>query len=364
MRIGLVSPYSFSHPGGVQNHVLGLAGWLLAAGHDPHILAPGPAPVAALARKGLDTDRFTTLGDTWAIPWNGSVARVSGGPRTARRVRRWLATHDLDVLHVHEPVTPSAALWAMLAARVPTVATFHLATPRSRVLALAGWALAGPLHRLPVTLAVSETAAAVVRDHLGLSPRVVPNGIDAAEFAGERHSWSPPWVVFLGRLTDRRKGLDVFLSAVPRLVTLAGPLEIVVAGPGERVLPPGVRAYGAPTDDERAALLLSADVVVAPHTGRESFGLVLVEALAAGAPVVASDLPAFGDVLTDATGTRFGRTFPTGNPHALARTVAATLADPGPGVAELRARAAAFDWQAIGPQVLAAYDEARRARVR
>lgn len=362
MKIGLVSPYSLVHPGGVQNHILGLAGWLLAQGHEPAILAPGDAPPDVLTRRGLSPAHLTSLGRTVAVPWNGSVARIAGGPRTAWRVRRWLANADLDILHLHEPVTPSASLWALRESHLPTVATFHCATPRSRLLALAGKALSGVLGHIDVALAVSDTAARVVSSHLGLRPDVVPNGIHAGDFGGARGSFCPPLIVFLGRLTEPRKGLSTLLAAVPRLATLAGPFELAVAGPGERPLPPPVRALGPVTDAERSDLLRHADVLVAPNTGRESFGLILVEAMAAGASVVASDLPAFSDVLTSPDGRRMGRTFPASDAEALARAVAATLLDPGPTPGELRAYAGSFDWSQVGPRVLEAYARARRTR--
>ena len=358
MRVGLVSPYSFEQPGGVQNHILGLAGWLRRSGHEPAILGPGAVAPDVLASHGLEDRQVTSTGGTWAIRWNGSVARVAGGPATAGRVRRWLDGLELDVLHVHEPVTPSAALWALLQSQLPMVATFHVATPRSRALALAGSVLRAPLARVAVPIAVSPTAATVVRDHLGITAEVIPNGLAVADFAGERSASQPPMVLFLGRLDEPRKGLDVLLAAVPRLATLVGPVDVVVAGPGSRRLPEGVRPVGAPDDDQRSALLRQASVFVAPHLGRESFGLVLAEAMAAGTPVVASDLTPFRDVLTDFTGTRLGRTFAVGDPDDLADAIARTLTGAGPTTEALRARAADFDWEVVGPQVLDAYARA------
>ncbi|MDO5682962.1 MAG: glycosyltransferase family 4 protein [Propionibacteriaceae bacterium] len=358
MRVGLVCPYSFSAPGGVQNHVLGLAGWLRSQGHEPAILAPGPLPIAALHRQGLDERHMTSLGGTLAIPWNGSVARVSAGPSTAWRVHRWLAAQNLDVLHLHEPVTPSAALWALLTAQVPIVATFHIATDHSRALAAAGLAFSRPLGSIRRSIAVSATAATVVRRHFRLEPTIIPNGIDTADFAGPRESFSPHRVLFLGRADEPRKGLRVLLSSLPRLLTLADELDVVVAGPGQPDLPPGVRSVGVPDDDARAELLRTVDILVAPNTGGESFGLILVEAMAAGTSVVASNLPAFQDVLTGVDGRIVGRTFPVGDCAGLARAVAATLTNPIASPRELRAHAARFDWQEVGPAVLETYAQA------
>ena len=360
MKIGLVCPYSFAAPGGVQNHVLGLAGWLRAQGHEPAILAPGPVPLKALRLRGLEPRHMHSLGGTVAVPWNGSVARISPGPAAGFRVHRWLMEQDLDLLHLHEPVTPSGALWALLATRIPTVATFHLATENSRALALAGLVLSRPLGGLKQAIAVSGTAAEVVRRHFQLDPTIVPNGIDVADFAQPRESFSPRRVVFLGRLDEPRKGLNVLLAAMPRLRALCDELDVVLAGPGDPPPSPGVRLLGVPDDARRAELLRTADVLVAPNTGGESFGLILVEAMAAGASVVASDLPAFVDVLTDPDGRRLGRTFRVGDSAGLAQAVARTLTDPLATPQELRERAARFAWSVVGPGVFAAYEDALR----
>lgn len=358
MRIGLVCPYSLDTPGGVQNHVLGLAGWLQRSGHEPHILAPGRISRDQLTQYGLAPNRVVSTGGTIPVRWNGSVARIAGGPRTAQRVRRWLHDTASDIVHIHEPMTPSAGFWALAHSRVPVVATFHLATPRSAALALAGRILAPMVQRIAVPLAVSPTAAAVVFSHLGLQPRIVPNGIEAADFAGPRTTNNGPRALFLGRLTEPRKGLEVLLQAVPTLRAHIPGIDIVIAGPGERSLPEGVLRVGAPSDRDRAELLRSADVFIAPHTGRESFGLVLLEAMAAGTPVVAADLDAFVAVLTDDTGVGLGRTFPVGDSAALAAAVIETLTDPPADPAPLVRRAEAFDWSRIGPRVVSAYAEA------
>ena len=354
LRIGLVCPYSFEVYGGVQNHVLGLARYLSDSGHSPHILAPGwPDPA------WVDGIPFTSAGAAIPVPYNGSVARVNFGPRTAARVRRWLRTSDFDVLHIHEPVTPSVALLALWLAEQPIVATYHTATPRSRTMEFAGSTLRGLIGRIDAGLAVSESARQVVVHHLGLDATVVPNGVRHADF---EHLPAPSWrggdrprVTFLGRLDERRKGLDVLLAAVPAIRAQLPDVDVVVAGRGRRVLPDGVRTLGAVSNDDKQGLLAATDVFVAPHRERESFGIVLVEALASGADVVASDLPAFLDLLRR-DGQNLGRLVPVGDGPALASAVVDRIlgrepsAQPAASVAVRR-----YDWSVVGAAITDVY---------
>lgn len=362
MKVGLVCPYSLAVPGGVQNHVLGLAGWLAGQGHHPVVLAPDRAPGELLARHGVPVDAVTSTGRSIPVPYNGSVARITFGPLSAARVRRWLRTERPDVVHVHEPITPSASLVAVRASTAPVVATFHTATPRSRTMHLARRVLARTIERIDVRIAVSETAAAVVRRHLHRDAEVVPNGFDPAQLRGGSEPRHPHRLVFLGRLDEPRKGLDVLLRAWPLVRAVHPDCELVLAGAGRRRhLPEGCRAIGVVTDAGRADLLGSAELFIAPHLGRESFGLVVVEAMAARAVVVAADLPAFVDVLTGDDGERYGHLFRTGDPAALADAVLAAMTDDAlhSGNPALRDRAAAaaerYDWEAVAPEVLRAY---------
>ena len=342
LRIGLVCPYSFESPGGVQTHVLGLARYLSERGHDPYVLAPGE--LSESAAEVLDPDRFTTAGAAVPLRYNGSVARVNFGPLSAARVRRWLREHAFDLLHLHEPVTPSISLLALWAADQPVVATFHTATPRSRSMQLAGGVLRAAIEKLDAGIAVSESARLVVIQHLGRDAVVIPNGLRVADFARTadppahrpRHR---PRLVFLGRTDEPRKGLDVLLSAVPAIRAAVGDLEVVVAGQGHRPAPGrGVRRWAPSPDQAKAALLGSADVFVAPHRDRESFGIVLLEALASGAPVVASDLPPFVDLLGHGrpglrSGRRrvSGRRSPGPGPHGDRRAAASESGADRPG---------------------------------
>ncbi len=367
LRVGLVCPYSFERPGGVQNHVLGLAGYLRDAGHEPYVLGCGE--VAGLQTNGLaDADlvqRFTSVGPAVPLRYNGSVARVAFGPRSALRVRRWLAENDLDLLHVHEPITPSISLLALWAAQLPVVATFHTATPRSRWMGLAGGTLRGTVAKIGAGIAVSEPARRVVRQYLDRDAEVIPNGFRVADFSPDRFPAQPwrggaaPRLVFLGRVAEPRKGLDVLLAALPAIRAAVPTLEVVVAGHGHRVLPAGVRREVAVTDRDKSVLLASADVFVAPHTARESFGIVLLEAMASGAPVVASDLPAFTALLNhDPRRPRqaLGEVFPSGDSRALAAAVVAVLDESDPGrVSRGLQHARAFDWSQVGPRVTEVY---------
>jgi len=360
LRIGLVCPYSFDHPGGVQNHVLGLAAHLRELGHEPYLLGPG-APELPPSLAG----RFTCAGTAVPVRYNGSVARVGFGPGSAARARRWLADGDFDVLHVHEPLTPSVSILALWASEVPVVATFHTATPRSRSMQLAGSTLRGTVDKLDAGIAVSEPARRVVQRYLGRDPLVIPNGFNYAEFAPGGHptdGWRGgvrPRLVFLGRVEEPRKGLSVLMAALPAVLAAHPDLEVVVAGRGHRALPAWVRREASVTDAEKAALLAGADVFVAPQTARESFGIVLLEAMASGAPVVASDLPAFTHLLGHdrlVPGSGVGSLFPTGDPEALAAAVLGALRSRDAiGAERGRRHARSFDWSVVAPAVVEVY---------
>ena len=372
LRVGMVCPYSFDVPGGVQNHVLGLARYLRQAGHRPYVLAPGELGAAT---EGLDVEEFVSVGTAMPVRYNGSVARVNFGPLSAARVGRWLRKGRFDVLHIHEPITPSISLLALWAAEQPVVATFHAATPRSRSMQLAGGVLRGAIEKIDAGIAVSESARNVVVQHLGRDAVVIPNGIEFDDFArwrpstgqgqiaGSPRSSDHPKLIFLGRVDEPRKGLDVLLAAVPLIMKTRPGLEVIVAGQGNRPLPEWCCSLGMINPEAKIALLNSADVFVAPHLARESFGIVLLEAMASGVPIVASELPSFLDVLGSPRDEgRLGEVFAAGDPDALAASVLRVLDRPNP-VRTLRAREAArrYDWSAVGATVVAVYRAALSA---
>lgn len=362
MRIGIVSPYSWDIPGGVQFHIRDIAAELIRRGHHVSVLAP--------ADEDSELPPFVVpAGGAIPVPYNGSVARLSFGPVASARVSKWLADAQLDILHLHEPITPSLSMLAMWQSKVPTVATFHSAQDRSRALQIAAPLLETMIEKLAARIAVSAEARRTVVDHLGGDAWVIPNGVflqhyrDArprAEWAGLRHGAPAPTVAFLGRLDEPRKGLPIFAAAVPHLLRTHPGARFLVAGRGDAAEVradlagnPQVEFLGALEEEDKAALLASVDVYVAPQTGGESFGIVLVEALGGGAVVVASDIPAFRAVLDDG---RAGALFPVGDAEALAHAIAAAL-DGRAGIDPTGARAWAdqFDWGVVTDQVLAVY---------
>jgi phosphatidylinositol alpha-mannosyltransferase len=362
MRVGIVCPYSLDVPGGVQLHVRDLAETLIAMGHQVSVLAPAddeqelPAYVVA-------------AGKAMAVPYNGSVARLNFGLRSAARVRRWLHKGEFDVLHVHEPMAPSISLLAVMAYTGPIVATFHTAMTRSRAM-MAGRPLAQlVLERITARIAVSELARKVQVEHLDGGAVEIPNGVAVAKFAGASPLDGYPreggTVGFLGRFTEPRKGFPMLVDALAQLVPHRPGLRLLLAGPGsldEIELPPGVREridfLGRVSDVDKPRMLASVDIYVAPNTGGESFGMILTEAMAAGTPVVASDLEAFRRVLDNG---RAGELFANGDSTALAG-VLGELLDDEPRRQELVHRAnkvvAAYDWPVVAERVLEVYGSA------
>ncbi len=364
MRIGLVCPYSFDVPGGVQYHVRDLAEVFLAQGHEVSVLAPSDDDTVL-------PDYVVSAGRAVPIRYNGSVARLNMGPVSAARVSRWLDEGRFDVLHLHEPITPSVSMLAMWAAEGPIVATFHTSNLRSRVMQAAYPIVRPSLEKITGRIAVSEDARRTVTTHVGGDAVVIPNGVfvDRFDLADPQPQWqgtpARPTIAFLGRMLEPRKGLPVLARALPAVLAEVPGLRVLVAGPGDpdevrTDLPPEVAKVceflGAVTDEDKARLLRSVDAYVAPNTGGESFGIILIEAMSAGAPVLASDLPAFVRVLDDG---RAGVTFRNEDPDDLARTLLGMLRDPverATVAARGRRRADTFDWSVVAADIMAVYE--------
>jgi phosphatidylinositol alpha-mannosyltransferase len=357
LRIGMVCPYSLDGPGGVQTQVLGLAQYMLDRGHDVSVLAPARA-------QTLLPDYVERAGCSFAIPYNGSVAHLKFGPISALRVRRWLRRGEFDIVHVHEPAVPSLSMLALLAAKAPVVGTMHTVNPRSRAMRASRWWLRPLLGRLSARIAVSEAALHTMANHVGGDAVVIPNGLDIEHYrtAERRSEWvglpERRTIAMVGRLDEPRKGLAVLAEALPRIKEVLPGVRLLLVGPGVGKAvrgTDGVEFLGRLDDNDKARLLRSVDVYVAPHTGRESFGLVLVEAMSAGSVVVASNLPAFEAVLEVG---RLGVLFPVGDPQALADSVLGLLQDPQRKarlVAAAQEAVERYGWERVGAQVLAVY---------
>lgn len=337
MRIGMVCPYSWDVPGGAQQHTRDLAEALIAAGNQVSVIAPCDAEI------GLEHEYLVSAGRAIPVPYNGSVARLSFGFSSANRVRRWLREGEFDVLHLHEPAAPSLSLIAAWLSDVPMVATFHVAMPRSRALFLASHTLQGALEKISIRIAVSEAARTTLIEHLGGSALLIPNGVAVARY--QKPDPLPGWpartfdspgstIGFLGRIDDTRKGLAVLLKAFNRMSPERPGLRLLVAGPGNQEeafskVDPRYRdritMLGQVSEEDKVRMLHSVDLYCAPNLGGESFGIVIAEAMAAGAPLVASDIDAFRPVVR---GGEAGAVFAVGDDSALARVAGALLDDP------------------------------------
>lgn len=360
MRVALVSPYDMDVPGGVQQHVEHLAAALHDGGDDVTIVAPG--------RRSRG--RVRAVGPSVRIPFNDSVAPIGLRPDLLRRTARVLRSIDPDVVHVHEPAVPWVSLAATATAAAPVVATFHAWSDRARSYRAAARVVRPVLRRIDARVAVSSAAAAYHAGALGLRPEdftIVPNGVDVARFRDATpfpQMRDHPSLLFVGRL-ETRKGLDQLLHAFTRLKTTRPDLRLYVVGDGpdrdrcQQLLPVRLRSdvvfLGRVDNDELPRFYASCDLYVSPALGGESFGIVLIEAMAAGCAVVASDIPGYASVVTDGVD---GRLVPPGDPEALADAIAALL-DNASLARALASTAAAgvdrYDWSAVAQQVRGLY---------
>ncbi|GAA1480639.1 glycosyltransferase family 4 protein [Gordonia sinesedis] len=361
MRIGMVCPYSFDVPGGVQAHVVELAQVFIERGHDVSVLAPAADDTAL-------PDYVVSAGPALAIPYNGSVSRVNFSPRGYLRLRQWVADGEFDVLHVHEPNSPSLSMLSLMVASGPIVTTFHTSTSKSLWLRTFQSVLRPYHERIAGKIAVSELARRWQMESLGSDAVEIPNGINVHAFADaeplEGYPWPGKSVLFLGRFDEPRKGIDILMRALPRIVAAFPDVRVLVVGGGNQralrrragELADHLVFLGQVDDETKARALASADVYCAPNLGGESFGIVLVEAMAAGAAVIASSLDAFRRVLDDG---RAGVLVPTGSAEELATGIIGLLADDEARaslVAAGRARADRYDWSRVADQIQRVYD--------
>jgi phosphatidylinositol alpha-mannosyltransferase len=361
MRIALACPYAWDATGGVQVHVRQLAGRLLERGHRVLVLAPASTPPVER--------HVVSVGRPVRVPYNGSVAPICPTPASAGRVRRALEEFRPEVIHAHEPLVPGTAMFASRFPRAPVVATFHAYADRALLFSATAPALRGVWRRLTVRIAVSEAAASFVAERFprdGL--RIIPNGAEVEAFAGAAPAPLPEGrrILFVNRL-DKRKGFPVMARAFGILSRGHPDALLVVAGDGKerrvvRGLPVAVRdrviMLGSVPHDLLPPYHAACEVFCAPATGRESFGIVLVEAMAAGLPVVASDIPGYREVVRHDVE---GILVPPSDPRRLAAAVSRILDEPelGRGMGRAgRVRAGRYSWDQVAREVEAAYEEA------
>jgi phosphatidyl-myo-inositol alpha-mannosyltransferase len=362
VKVALVSPYDLTVPGGVQSHVDHLAAALRSAGDEVVVVGPGG--------DGGTTHR--SVGGSVKVAFNGSVAPIGLSPLSARRTVEVLRELAPDVIHVHEPLVPWAGLASIRAGNAPVVATFHAWSDSDRAYRLARPLGRAVLRRLGTAVAVSEAAVGYHAGALGV-PRstftVIPNGVEVARFADaepfeDLQRDGRPTLLFVGRL-EKRKGLEPLIRAFTLLKTEHPDLRLLVVGDGpergrcEQLLPERLRSdvvfLGRVDQEDLPRYYASCDLYVSPALGGESFGIVLLEAMAAGAPIVASDIPGYRSVARDEVQ---GRLVPPGDPLALAASIRGMLAN-----ASLRAAMGAegrrtvdeYDWAVVAARLRERY---------
>ena len=366
MRIALICPYAWDSPGGVQTHVRQLSACLRSRGHDTLVVAP--------AWSGQADSGVVVVGRPIRVRFNGSVAPVCPDPRTRGPIRRALEAFRPDVVHAHEPFSPSTGFFAAIDSPAPLIAVSHTYFERSFLFEAFARIFARVWRRPALWLGVSQASADFIRRHVGpgADVRIVPNGVDVDLFRRATPADLPLGrrMLFVGRL-EPRKGFGVALRAFGRLAGRHPDLRLVVAGEGtERSaldgLDPAVRSrvleLGTVPHADLPGCYAAADVFVSPATGGESFGIVLVEAMAAGVPVVASDIPGYREVVRAGVD---GLLVPAGDDAAVAGAVDAVLSDPDLArrLSEAgRSRSTEFRWERVAELVEAASLDAVRGR--
>ena len=363
-KIGMVCPYGWDSPGGVQTHIRELTKHLQDEGHQVSVFAP------VSDENRVNEDWLVNAGKPISIPVNGSVARVLFGPIASSRVKQWITQGDFDLLHLHEPAIPSLSLLACSAATGPMVGTFHVSSPKQKAIYAIGPILEPIVEKLTARIAVSESARQTLKDHFDTDAVVIPNGIESSQYSSAQptiHWRNPNTLGFIGRFEEPRKGLQVLLDALPIIARFIPDVRLLVAGPGDgdelvKDLDVGLRNrivfLGFLTEQEKASFLKSITVYVAPNTGGESFGIILTEALSAGTPVVASNIPAFQAVLENGDA---GLLFKNEDSPDLAKVLIGLLRDEQLQQSlssKGKLSSQKYDWQVVAEQILSVYEMA------
>jgi len=306
MKIAQVCPYDFAHPSGVVNHVSALANNMVKMGHEVRIIAPTSKPVSTFG------DRFMPIGRPWPIPSSGSVARIALSPWLSRQVRGILDRENFDIIHLHEPLCPMLCTTVLRLSRTTNIGTFHAVDSR-------GYSLWKPLTdvflkkwftKLDGKIAVSKPAKEFSSKHFHGDYTIIPNGVDLEHFSPhvspiDEFSDGKTNILFVGRM-EKRKGLDYLLDAYVRVKEVVPNSRLIIVGPGTRWSKKhekqcnmkDVHFIGYASYDDLPRYYKAADIVCAPATGRESFGIILLEAMAMGKPIVASNIEGYASVVT------------------------------------------------------------------
>ena len=362
LKIGMVCPYGWDTPGGVQIHIKELAEWMIQDGHEVSVLAP------VTDESKVAEDFVISAGRPVPIPFNGSVARVLFGPLASSRVKQWIENGNFDLLHLHEPAIPSISLLAGWAGEGAIVATFHASTAKLRTFNALATALDPLIERILGKIAVSEIARETLKERFNTEAVVIPNGIHLGKFekASPNANWSGNFNIgFLGRFNESRKGLDVLISALPAVVAKHPETRLLIAGPGDqedalKKIPKNLHKYiiflGPLSEVEKAQFFKSLALYVAPNTGGESFGIILGEAMACRTPIVTSDLPAFKALLEEG---KYGQLFKSEDSLALSVAINDLLSNPERReilANSAMAKAHELDWERVARAVFGVYE--------
>ena len=361
LNIGIVCPYGWDAPGGVQAHIADLRSYLVEKGHKVSVLAP-------TADEDSLPDWVVSAGKPLSIPYNGAVARVLFGPIAFAKVKQWISENEFDLLHLHEPAIPSISLLACWAAEGPMVGTFHASAKKQKASFAIVPILEPVIEKLSARIAVSEAARETLMAHLETDAVVIPNGIYAARMIGKkRPEWSGETLGFMGRFNEPRKGLKVLIDALPIISRFMPEVRVLVAGPGnpdeflndiDAQLRSRIQFLGKLSEEEKADFMSSVGAYVGPNTGGESFGIILAEALAGGAAVVASDIPAFTAVLENG---KYGKLFKSEDSTDLAKVIIDLFRDRDSRDAMAnsgQAYAQKFDWDVVAENIFEVYEMA------
>lgn len=366
MKIGLVSPYDYPYPGGVTEHISHLSAEFKRLGHEVHIIAPQSEGIRELAGEIVHP-----VGSVVPVPVNGSVARISLSLRLSRKVKEILEAEEFDVLHLHEPLLPALPVTILRHSRTVNIGTFHAFSQSNYAYFYGKPILRYFVRRLHGRIAVSSAARDFVSVYFPGEYEIIPNGIDYDKFAREvepleEYREGGPNILFVGRL-EKRKGLKYLLRAMRYVWESIPTARLIVVGAG-----PLLETYRRLVESHRVANVefrgfvssadlvryyRSADIFCAPSTGQESFGIVLLEAMASGKPIVASDIPGYRSVVNNGVE---GLLVPPKDERALAGALVRMLSDEemrGRMATAGRYRAEQFSWDKVAQRVLSYYEQ-------